>query len=119
MSQENATRTITLIAGDDLTGAERKFIKLGEDGKAKIAGAGEVTIGVLKYGVPEGSPCTIIIGDTAKVIVGDAIDVGKYVISDAQGRAVESVDGNIVGIALEEASAAGDIIEILLRPFKI
>jgi hypothetical protein len=68
-----------------------------------------------------GERVTIIHQGIASIEAGGAIAVGGLVTSDAQGRAIASslgagVNARIVGLALEPAVAAGDIIRVLLNP---
>lgn len=54
---------------------------------------------------------------SAVVEAGGAITAGAEVASDAQGRAVaQSGTAKTAGIALQAASAAGELIEVLLTP---
>jgi Uncharacterized conserved protein (DUF2190) len=53
----------------------------------------------------------------APVTASAAITVGALVRSDADGRASAAATGNqAVGVALQAAAAAGDIINVLLTP---
>ncbi len=59
-----------------------------------------------------------------QVIAGAAFAAGVYLTSDGSGRAIAAapaggVNNNIVGIALEAASALGDMPEVHLRPGRI
>lgn len=110
----------TFTAGQDLSDARYHFVKLGSGSYdvALVDGAGDVPIGILTdfYRADEGMPVTVAIGGTCKVIAGGAIARGSFVGSNTNGQAVvKTTGGDVVrGIALEAASAAGDIIEILL-----
>lgn len=54
---------------------------------------------------------------SAVVEAGGAVAAGAEVASDAQGRAVaQAGTARAVGIALQAASAAGELIEVLLTP---
>lgn len=57
----------------------------------------------------------------AYVEAGAAITIGTLITADAQGRGVTAApaagaNNRVIGIAMEAASAAGDIIRVLLSP---
>lgn len=63
----------------------------------------------------------VVMTGLTKVTAGAAYNPGTYLTSDASGRAVAAapaagVNNGIIGIAIEEATAAGDIVEILVNP---
>ncbi len=71
-----------------------------------------------------GEPCDVAYFGTCKAMAGAAITFGDDLIVDNSGRVitdVEVADGGAVdvhhiGVALEAASAAGAVIDILLHP---
>ena len=119
MSQQSNTVYKTFIAGADLTGKEHLFVQLTGDHTVDVCNTPwDVPIGVLTdyYRAEQGQSVTVAIGGTVRVKAGGAINVGSFVGTDAYGRAVaKTEDGDVGrGIALEGASAEGDIIEVLL-----
>lgn len=63
------------------------------------------------------------IGETL-VEAGAAITAGALLTSDASGRAVTAapaagVNNRVVGVALEAATAAGDLIRVLISPCSV
>jgi len=119
MSQQSNTVYKTFVAGADLSSGQHLFVELGSNGTVTICNAAtDVPIGVLTdfYRATPGQSVTVAIGGTVKVKAGGAITAGAWVGTGADGKAVaKSEDGDIVrGIALESASADGDIIEIML-----
>lgn len=120
MSQMSVPVYKTFTAGEDLSGARYHFVKLGSGSYdvALVDDEDDLPIGILTdfYRADEGMPVTVAIGGTCKVIAGGAIARGSFVGSNADGQAVAKTAGGDVirGIALEAASAAGDIIEIML-----
>lgn len=120
MSQHSNTVYKTFKAGADLSDARYCFVKLGTNpGEVVLAtDADAPIIGVLAdfYRATPGMPVTVAIGGTMKVKAGGAIGAGAWVTAGTGGVATAtSADGaNIRGLALEAATATGDIIEVLL-----
>ena len=88
-------------------------------GYFSVAGANAITIGVIQDTPKLGQAGCIqsVRGTTAKVISAGIIAVGARLQTDAYGRAVTVAGSgarNIVGIALEAATAAGQLIEAVL-----
>lgn len=50
------------------------------------------------------------------VIAGGAVAIGAAVTCNASGKAIAATEGNeTIGIAMQAATAAGDVIEILIK----
>jgi hypothetical protein len=116
---------------------KRRFV--GFDG-AQISTQGAATLGVAIEDASQNEVFGVVTIGTAIVETGGAINKGDYVISDNQGRAIQAnnlaiaaggttvtstaangeiltgsvIPEKIAGIALEDASGAGEFIEILL-----
>lgn len=63
----------------------------------------------------------VLLEGIAFVEAGAAVALGAQLTSDASGRGVTAapaagVNNRVIGIALEAASAAGDVIRVLLSP---
>lgn len=120
MSQSSNTVTKSFKAGVEFDLADRyHFVGLGEGDNEVVKGnATGVPVGVLTdfYRGAVGMPITVAIGGTTKVEAGGKIDKGSWVGSNANGAGVaKTANGDVVrGFALEGASAAGDIIEVML-----
>lgn len=80
------------------------------------AGAGANTLGVVRQSGVSGDIATVDVLGTAQVEAGAAVAAGATVGVDASGRAITWASGAKVGLALEAAAAAGQIIEVLLIP---
>jgi hypothetical protein len=82
------------------------------------AGADANTLGVaLSAASGAGERIPVIALGTAAVEAGAAISAGATVKSDSQGRAITwATSGAKIGIALEAASGAGQVIEVFLVP---
>lgn len=81
------------------------------------AGADANTLGVARTAGVSGDRITLDVLGTATVEAGAAIAAGATLKTDASGRAITwATSGAKVGLALAAASAAGDLIEVLLIP---
>lgn len=81
------------------------------------AGADANTLGVARTAGVSGDKVPVDVIGTAVVEAGAAISAGATLETDADGRAVTwATSGGKVGIALEAATAAGQMIEVLLLP---
>ncbi len=81
-------------------------------------------IGVLLNNPKKGEAARVKLacsGGTAKVIASGAVSIGDDVSADTGGKVKASTTKGdwIVGKAITEALADGDIIEIFLRPYRI
>lgn len=132
--------TPSLVRTVKAAGAFTKRRFIGFD-KLQITAAGAAAMGVAQQdaALNELTPVTIL--GTAIVEAGGAVSLGVYVTSDAQGRAIAAANlavaagatavtstaangssiltGSVTpekinGIAMEAASAPGDLIEVLL-----
>ena len=78
-------------------------------------GADGNSIGVARSSGVSGDKITVDLDGTAIVEAGAAITVGATIKSDASGRAIPwATSGARVAIALEAATAAGQLVEVLL-----
>lgn len=111
MNQNTPILTLTqLLAG---TVAMNRFVAPG----GTLAGAGVNTLGASRIAGVSGEKIAVDVYGTAIVESGAAVTLNATVKSDATGRAIDWVtSGAKVGIALEAASAAGQMIEVLLIP---
>lgn len=118
MSVGNSQVHIPFRAGADLSAASNalKFVKVTGESEVGLAGAGEKAIGVLQNRPQQGEGADVVVGGRTEVIAGAAVNDGDFVTSDAQGRAVAATAGatRVHGIALTTATAAGQVIDILV-----
>lgn len=108
-AQSREVLTITITATGTITAS--RFMTIA----GAQAGADAAAIGVSKSDAVSGDlvPCVIL--GTAVVEAGAAIAAGATLKSDASGRAITwATSGSKLGIALQAASAAGELIEALL-----
>jgi len=107
----------------------RRIVQVGtRDGAALQADASSDTtiaeraIGIAgELDVPEGVSVDVHLAGIADCEAGGAVVRGSSVKADAKGRAIATSTANdfVVGVALEAATAAGDIIAVLIAPQRI
>jgi hypothetical protein len=108
-----------LAAGSDLSTKQYHVVKLDAQGKAVLAGAGELSLGILQNDPSEGQACDIAVDGVSKAKAGASITLGSLLSANANGQVVPATSGDyVIGIALEAASS-GDIVSVLIRNFKI
>jgi hypothetical protein len=84
--------------------------------QVEIAGAGEQHIGITEYAGADGDVCSVRLRTapgTHEGIASEALAVGATLYAAASGKVKDTSDGTAIGIALEEATANGDMIEFV------
>jgi len=76
--------------------------------------AGAVSYGVLQNAPAQGQACDVAINGITKVVVGAAVTAGQELQSDTNGRAITFSSGRKVGMALESATGANAMIDMLV-----
>lgn len=114
MAREEALKSITLKAGADLSAKQYRVGALNASGDVVVAGAKARAVGIIQNNPKEGA-VTVGINGVSRVVAGDAIPSCGPVQSDATGAVVPYTDGEIVGDVCETASAAGQIVSIILH----
>lgn len=118
-----AVRTVTLAAGEDLTGDNDLYTLLAVDGTGKVEKAvatqGKLQAGVLMYPVKEDAPATVaLLQGIVPMRASAAIAIGDYVSAAADGlvagNSALATARNTVGIALTAATAKYDVIRVLV-----
>ena len=111
-----------LKANADLSSSQFRFVKLTSGKVAQCSVAGEGAIGVLQdkpSAANQAANVCALVG-VSKVVAGAAVAQGAKVTTDNQGRAATWATGNhLMGYALNAASAAGEVIEVVLVPYGI
>ncbi|MFI3171098.1 MAG: DUF2190 family protein [Eubacteriales bacterium] len=92
-----------------------KAVKLGANGLVLASANTDVVIGVLQRQAIASEAATVMVDGITMMKASAAIAKGALVTTDANGDAVTWTENNVIGIALEAASAANDIIPVLLR----
>ena len=118
MATENIGHTRSREAGEAMTDKQHYIVQLDATGKIEVAeGATDLIVGVLQNAPAAGEQAVYAFTGVAKVISAGVINVGDWVTTDGNGKAVATTtDGNIVigrhiGTA---AAAANDLIEVQL-----
>lgn len=112
MSMQNASVLALTVALTGTVTANRFVTPAGAQ-----AGADANTLGVSRVAGVSGDYAPVDVLGTAVVEAGAAVSAGASLKSDASGRAITwATSGAKVGIALEAATAAGQMIEVLLIP---
>lgn len=120
MAFEIPVHKISETSGADLTAGQFRFVKYSAGAIVLSAAGTDQVAGVLNNKPNTGEVCEIMTLGTSKMVAGAAVAKGAVVMSDAQGRAVTGTSTNYgQGIAMEAASAAGELIAVELRPFGI
>ncbi len=114
MSQTHDSFCVTFEAGGAISQYARVKIT---SGKLAVAGIYDADIGVAeRQAFADGDviPVRLLNSPTQKVIAAGAISQGAYVYTAANGKvsATKAAGSHFRGVALEAASADGDIIEI-------
>lgn len=112
MSRQSITLlSLTVVAAGTLV-ANRFITPLGAQ-----AGAGENALGVARQSAVAADIVSVDVLGTAVVEAGAPVAAGATLKADADGRAIPwATSGARVAIALQDASAAGQMIEVLLIP---
>lgn len=120
MATENLGKCISLPVVGDYSANQYKFVTINTSGQAALVGsAGGRAVGVLQDDPDAaGRVGNVMVGTgITKVIAGEALAIGYPVASDATGKAVEAATGEAqLGIVLEAASAADEVVSILFQP---
>lgn len=116
MSQSNMGEK-TKLASEDLSAKQFHIVQMDSSGDMEVGeSATDLLLGVLQDKPESGQAGTYRHQGTTKVIASAAIAIGARVTSANDGEAVTTTTNGdiVVGIALEAATAQGDIIEIQL-----
>lgn len=106
MKPQQPILTTSVIAAADLT--RRRFA--GFDGNPCAAGVRP--LGVVEADTEAAGVAPVNVLGILTVEAGAAVAVGADVQSDASGRAITKAAGALAGVAMDVATAAGDIIRI-------
>ncbi len=114
MASENNLLVLPRLAGANLTTKIGCAVKL--SGTTVVAaGAGEASIGILSNAPESGKAADVCVIGAARGTSGAAYATGIPLAADAAGKLVAAIAGdNVVAVALEEATGAGQVHEVLV-----
>lgn len=117
-----AYRAETLPAGADLSAKRFYFVKRDANTYILCTGATDVPAGVLQNKPELGEDCEVIALGPTKVVADAALSIGYLIGTSADGQADRKIPGTdtteyVVGMALEAATAAGDVIGAFVNCF--
>ena len=109
---------ITLVSAGDLSADQFHFLTVDATGKVAVSGNGDDSVGVL-LNDPNGADqaAQVAISGKTRVEAGGGITAGANVASNASGQAVVATASDaILGIAIDGAAGAGEIVSIVFNP---
>jgi len=118
MSKQNVGGNPAFIAGEDLEAYRRVKLSAGSGNTVVYADEDEAAIGITQEKVNSGDNVTVMldnIGGTRLCTVAEALSAGAtlYGADDGKLQDTDPGSGTPRATALEAATAAGDIIEVL------
>ena len=93
------------------------FVKFSSGDIVKAAAAGDNVVGVNeRIDIADTERIDVIHSGPAELVIGAAVTAGDRLISDANGKGIPTAAGtDVIGaIALEDGTADGDIIRVLV-----
>ena len=108
--------TMSLEAAGDLSAVQFKFMKFSSGQVTTATAVTDACCGVLQNApAAAGRAAELVVVGETKLVAGAAITAGALLTTDTSGRGVTATPGTdttkyILGRALEDAGAAGDII---------
>lgn len=119
MSQQIPGHVETFVTGADLSTHKSKFLKVTADNTVGLATApADPVIGV-QYDIPfnaAGAQVAVMLDGTPIIMAGAAFSAGAKLMPDGSGRAiVATASGNYHAIAIQAATALGDLVQCKLQ----
>lgn len=124
MASFEANESVSLPAGEDLTGDLNKLVQVASDGEViLVTAATQIPVGTCGEEVSAAGLVTnvVLLKGIVKMVAHDnSIDPGDVVVPAAAGRvigvanhAAMGADEVAVGVALDASAAQGDIVRVL------
>ena len=110
MKTEQPILITSVVAAADLSNS--KNLLIGFNGN--ICGSSAKPLGVLTAGSPLGEESAVIARGIALVYSGAAVSAGAKLQSNASGKVVNFLSGEVAGYAVDAASGADELIRVLL-----
>jgi hypothetical protein len=117
----NSAVKITLVAGEDLSGAQYKFVKINTSGQAvACAAATDKPIGVLQNDPTSGKEAIVTVVGGTKVLASASLDEGTLIGTTAAGKAGAKTPGTdvthyVVGTVILASGADGEILTAVVN----
>ena len=100
-----------LPAGESLTGKQFRLVTINTKGEVVLATGAEPTFVLLNEPEAQGEAASIATPLQVKAVAGEAIKPGWKLKCNNEGKLVKaSEEKHVIGVALQEAAAAGAII---------
>jgi hypothetical protein len=124
---------VSFVAGEDLRNYPFAPVRLDATGRVVLAGANERAIGILQNKPNTGETASVMLYGISKAVAAGAISIGSPVVAAADGQVAAAGafhnhgaasdnpptgQQRVLGFALTAATAAGQVIEVLLAPFE-
>lgn len=121
MAVSNYNVLQAIPAGEDLSKAHGVFVKVNDKGKlVRCAAATDPVVGVVIIPIPydenDDRNCPGVCterGVKVPAVASGAITIGSPVALAADGKIAAATSGTVIGVALEAATAADDVITIM------
>ena len=111
----NNSPTIAIIAGEDLSAAVGKAVKVDTGEIKTVTGQGERAFGILVAGCADTEMASVAIFGRVQAVAGAQIAQGAIVTPQADGDLETATSGDYpLGIALEAAAGAGSLFYMLI-----
>lgn len=114
MSQENVGIK-AFTAGEALAAFRRVKLSAGSGTQVEYADAGEEFIGITAAAAASGDSVSVIMRSasrTNKAVAAEVLAAGAVIYGANDGKVQDTVSGTAQGIALEAATADGEVIEV-------
>ena len=111
-------QTISLVAGEDLSSSQYYFVAVDTSGQAVLTGDDGNPIGVVQNKPESGQAATICVYGVTKLYIGteSGLGAGYNVGCDSNSAGKVSDTGSFrMGVTLEDPTADGDIVSVLLQ----
>lgn len=116
MAFKENVKTVSLMAGADLSAQQYALVVINASGQVVLAGAAADVDGVLFNAPAAGRVAEVAIDGIVKVKAGGTFAAGANLTTDASGLAVVAATGNAVFGKALEAGVAGRIVSALFQP---
>lgn len=104
------------VRADTAAGAVAKYLRVKTPGAVAAAGALDQGFGTMDRDCLAAGPCSVRLRTaqgTRKMVAAAAITAGNLVYGAASGKVSSVANPNVIGVAMEAATADGDVIEVM------